>query len=77
MRVLNYVKATKDDNSIIGSDNLLKLETWVDALHAVHEYIRGQTGGCMSYVAGIMHGKAPKQKFNTESTTELEVVAVS
>ena len=36
MRVLNYLKTKKDDKSIIGSDNLLKLETWVDALHALN-----------------------------------------
>ena len=31
MRFLNYLKATKNDKMIMGSDNLLRLETWVDA----------------------------------------------
>ena len=69
MRVLNYLKATKYDKSIIGSENLLKLDTLVDALHAVYEYTRGQTVGCMSYGFDITHGKKSKQKFNTESNT--------
>ena len=42
-KVLNYLKAAKDDKRIMGSNNLLKLETWVDASHAVHEDMRGHT----------------------------------
>ena len=61
----------------MGSDNLLKIETWVNASHAVHDDMRGHTGGCMSFEVGIIYGKASKQKFNTKSTTESEVVAVS
>ena len=40
-RVLNYLKAKKDEKRIMGSGNLFKLETWIDALHAVHEDKRG------------------------------------
>ena len=76
-RVLNYLKSIKDDRRIMGSGNLLKLDTWVDAFHAVHENIRGHTGGCMSCGVGIIHGKASKQKLNKKSTTESVVVAVS
>ena len=61
----------------MGSDDLLKLKTWVDASHAVHEDMRGHTGVCMSFGVGIIHGKASKQKLNTKSTTESEVVSVS
>ena len=59
-RVLNYPKATKDDRWIMRSKYLLKLDTWVDLSHTVHEDIRGHTGGCMSCGVGIIHGKAPK-----------------
>ena len=76
-RFLNYLKATKNDKRIMGSDDLLKLETCVDASYVVHEDMRGHTGGCMSCGFGIIHGKESKQKLNTKSTTESEVVAVS
>ena len=59
-RVLNYLKETKNDKRVMGSGGLLKLETWVDASHAVHEEMRGHTLGCMSCVVGIIHGKASK-----------------
>ena len=61
----------------MGSNNLLKLETWVDASHAVNEDMRGHIGGCISYGVGIVHGKTSKNKLNTKITTESEVVAVS
>ena len=46
-------------------------------MHVVHEDMKGNTGGCMSYGVGIIHGKASKQKLNKKSTTESEVIAVS
>ena len=61
----------------MGSKDLLKLETWVYASHAVHEFMRGHIGGCMSCGVGIIHGNSLKQKLNTKITTESEVVAVS
>ena len=74
---MNYLKATKYDKRLMGSGDLLKLYIWVDALHAAHEDMRGHTGGFMSCGIGIIHGKASKQKLNTKSITESEVVAVS
>ena len=61
----------------MGSENLLKLETWVNTSHAVHEDMRGDIGGCISCGVGIIQGKSPKQKLNTKNTTDSEVVAVS
>ena len=68
-RVLNYLKATKYDKRVMGSDTLLKIETWVDASHAVHEYMRGHTRGCTYHGVGIIHDNASKKKLNTKSTT--------
>ena len=61
----------------MGSNILLKLETWIYASHAVHEVMRGHTGGCGPCGVGIIHSKASKQKLNTKSATESEVVAFS
>ena len=57
------------------SDNLLKLETWIDASHTVHNKIRWHIGGCMSCVVGIIQLNTSKLKLNTQITTQLEVVA--
>ena len=79
--VLNYLKATKYVKRIMGYGDLIKLEKWVYAPHKITEDMREHTVVCMSCGTscgvGIIHGKAPKQKLNTKSTTESEVVAVS
>ena len=76
-RLLNFVKATRTDRRIIGVKDFLTLETWIDASHAIHMNMRGNTGGCMSLGVGVVHAKASKQKLNSKSSTETEVIGVS
>jgi hypothetical protein len=54
-RVLKFVKKTKSDRRIMGADDILKLETWIDASYATHENMRGHTGGAMSFGWGVVH----------------------
>ena len=58
-------------------DDLWSLRTWIDGSYAVHENMRGHTGGGMSLGWGLVHAKATKQKLNSKSSTETEVIAVS
>ena len=76
-RVLGYLADTLHDEQIIGADSLENLYMWVDASYATHPNMRSHTGGAMSFGIGILHGKFPKQKLNTKSSTEAELVAVS
>ena len=76
-RVLSYLKGTIEDKRIIGAPKLNSLVTWVDAAYAVYENMRSQTGGAMSFGLGLVHGRSSKQKLNTKSSTEAEVVGVS
>ena len=43
----------------------------------MHANMRGHTGGSMSLGWGLVHAKASKQKLNSKSSTETEVIAVS
>lgn len=45
---------------IVGGNNLLKLHTWINAAYAVHNDMKGQTGGCMSFGRGMVHGRSSK-----------------
>ena len=67
-RCLGFIKGTMEDKRIIGADNISDLFVWVDASHAIHEYLKGHTGGVMSMGTGILHGKSSKkneyQKYN-------------
>jgi hypothetical protein len=76
-RVLQYVYGTVKMSRYIGADNFVDLHTWVDAAYAVHPDMKSQTGGCMSLGTGIIHGKSTKQKLNTKSSTEAELVGLS
>ena len=71
------MKVTINDLLIIGADILRDLHVWVDASHAVHANMIGNTGGTMSMGTGTLHNESSKQKLNTRSTTESEVVGVS
>ena len=39
--------------------------------------MRSQTGGTMSFGWGVLHGRSSKQKLNTKSSTEAELVGMS
>jgi len=53
------------------------MNTWVDASYAVHEDMKSHTGGAISFGWGAMMCKSTKQKLNTKSSTEAEVVGTS
>ena len=76
-RCLGFIKGTINDKRIIGASSLRDLHVWIDASHAVHENMRGHTGGTMSMGTGTLHNKSSKQKLNTRSTTESELVGLS
>ena len=76
-RCLQFLNSTINEVRIIGVESLTDLYTWIDAAYAVYPDMKSQTGGCMSYGLGILHGKAVKQKLNTKSSTEAEIVGVS
>ena len=73
-RILTYLNGTLDLPRIIGADNLDSLYAWIDASYATHDDMRGHTGGLMSFGRGTVHHKCSKQKLNTKSSTESEIV---
>ena len=76
-RVLQYLKCTIDIVRHVGCSDITHLHTWVDAAFAVHPNMRSHTGGTMSLGTGILHSRSAKQKLNTKSSTEAELVGVS
>ena len=49
---------------------------WVDASYAVHENMRGYTGGTMSVGTGSMYSMSNKQKLVSCSSTKAELIGV-
>lgn len=61
----------------LGSDSMGNVRTWVDASYAVHPDMKSHTGGVMSFGTGGLICKSSKQKLNTKSSTEAELVGAS
>jgi hypothetical protein len=76
-RLLQYLNGTMNDVLILGADCLTKLMTWVDAAYGVHHDMKSHTGGAMSLGWGTVMCKSTKQKLNTKSSTEAELVGAS
>ena len=75
--VLQYANGTQDDVRVIGAKSLSDIFTFVDASYRVYDDMKGVTGGCMSMGTGMFHARSSKQKINTKSSTETELVGVS
>ena len=48
----------------------------VDGSHLAHPNMKGHTGANLTFGTGTVHGKSAKQKPNTRSSTETELVSV-
>jgi hypothetical protein len=77
IRLMSWIKTTKDDVRFIGADDLLNLFVMIDSSHAVHGDMRGHTGGISTFGTGVFDQKSSKQRMNTRSSTETEHVGTS
>ena len=62
---------------MLAAGSLTELFTGADASYAMHDDMKSHTGGVMSFGRGVISTKSTKQKLNTKSSTEAEVVGVS
>ncbi|KAL7545710.1 hypothetical protein ACHAWF_009061 [Thalassiosira exigua] len=76
-RVLRYLKRYRSLKLTLQADDLSLMHWWVDASFAVHADYKGHTGGVMSWGRGSVVDLCRKQKVNTMSSTEAEIVGVS
>ena len=74
-RVMQYLRATKYLPLILGTDGSGNIYWYKDGAHAVHRDMRGHTGLMMTFGKGAVYGASLKQKLNTRSSTETELVA--
>ena len=74
---MQFLQRTVNDTVTIGADSLSSLFTWVDASYGVHPDMKSHTGGAMSLGRGVFTCKSSKQKLNTKSSTEAELVGAS
>ena len=59
------------------SDGLLQPSWWVDASFATHHDMKSHTGGLMTLGKGAVYATSRRQKINTRSSTEAELVGMN
>ena len=73
-RLLRYINGTRNDKLILSADDLHVIKWYVDSAFAVHPDFKSHTGGGMTYGRGMPITMSRKQKLNTRSSTEAELV---
>jgi len=73
-KVMQYIRNTKNMTHTIKPDDEAKW--WVDSSYAVHPYMKSHTVIYMTLRKGALYTASCKQKLNTKSSTEAELVAV-
>ena len=76
-RILQYLKGTLDEYLTLGSMDLTTMGCWIDAAFAVHDDMKSHTGIAVSFGRGSVMSNSGKQKLNTTSSKEAELVGCS
>ena len=74
--VIKYLRWTKWLRLTLEANCLNQAERFIDGAFAVHNDMRSHSGAFMSFRNGMFNGGSIKQKINTTSSTEAEIVAV-
>ena len=74
LRMMKYLNGTKKLVLTISADSLSVVKWYVDASFAVHPDFKSHTGAVMTMGKGAVQTLSRKQKLNTRSSTEAELV---
>ena len=76
LRLIKYLNGTRNLKLTLSIDDLRVIKWYVDASFAVHADFKSHTGAVMTMGRGAMQTMSSKQKLNTRSSTESELVGV-
>jgi hypothetical protein len=76
LKLMNYLKATQELTPKMSADTTCTTKWYVDASFAVHDDYRSHTGAVLSLGTGAITSISTKQKINTRSSTEAELVGL-
>jgi hypothetical protein len=71
---MSYIRGTRTMPLILSANGSGILKWWVDTSFAVHPNMRGHSGGGLSLGGGFPIVSSTKQKLNTRSSTETDIV---
>jgi len=73
-RLIRYLNGTRNKVLTLSVENLRVLKWYVDASFGVHLDFKSHTGGVLAWGRGAAISMSRKQKLNTESSTNAELV---
>jgi hypothetical protein len=76
LRVLGFLKGTINDVLKLEADNTNTLTWYIDAAFAVHADMKSHTGAVFTIGKGAIIGSSTKQRVNSRSSTESELIGV-
>ena len=76
MRLVKYLQAFPHLPLTLEADDMHVVKWWVDASFAVHHDMKSHTGGNGSLGKGSFYSTSTRQKLNTRSSTEAELVGI-
>ena len=76
VRLMRYLHSTKGWHLTLSADNLRVIKWYIDASFATHPDFKSHTGATMTMGSGAMQIMTRKQKLNSRSSTEAELIGV-
>jgi hypothetical protein len=76
VKMMNILEATKNDIATMSADDSNSIKWYVNTSFAVHKDMRSHTGATMTLGSGVICSISTKQKINTRSSTEAQLVGV-
>ena len=75
IRLMKFLNGTKHKKLRLSMDNIKCIKFYINAAFAVHSDYKSHTGATMTFGEGVVQSISWKQKLNTRSSTEAELVA--
>ena len=76
-RVIKYLNKTRELDFVLRVHDIQIIKWFIDASFGVHQDYKSQTGTYMTMGAGCFYSSSKKQKVNSRSSTEAELVGVN
>jgi hypothetical protein len=76
IKLLSYLNTTSEDVLVLKIDESHCIKWYVDAAFAVHHDKKSHTGATMTLGNGLIYSTSTKQKINTRSSAEAELVSI-
>ena len=71
------INGTVEIKLTLSSDNINIVKWWVDVSYVVHQDMKSHTGGLTTLRKGYIYGTSIRQKLNTKSFTESELITTT